>query len=316
MRRPLLVLPLVAASALVLAGCAGGGDPADTPAPEDTAAAQIGVCDAPGGDAVDAVDVTGDFGTEPEVAIDGALSVGETERAVVIEGDEAAEGDLVSVAYVFYNGATGERIEAFGWGEGETPEYLRAGYDFISPGFAKTIGCLGPGSRAVGVIPTDEGLGDAAEQFGLGADDPVVFVADVMGDAVWSTDLPEVGGTAEAPIVTLPATGPVTDLRIAVLEEGDGAVVGPFDSVTVNYQGTAWETGEIFDSSFERGQPATFQVQGVVQGFMQALVNQKVGSRVIVTMPPSLGYGASAGHELEHSTLVFLIDIVDVTPAG
>lgn len=315
MRRPLLVLPLVAASALVLAGCAGEG-PTSTPDPDDTAAAQIDVCEAPGGDAVDAVDVSGDFGAEPTVTVDGPLSVGETERAVVIEGTEAAEGELVSVAYVFYNGATGEKIEAYGWGEGETPEYLRAGYDFISAGFAKTIGCLGPGSRAVGVIPTAEGFADAGTQFGLGEDDPVVFVVDIMDDAVWSSDLPEVGGTPEAPVVTLPAIAPIPDLRIAVLEEGDGAVVGPFDSVTVNYQGTAWETGEIFDSSFERGQPATFQVQGVVQGFMQALVNQKVGSRIIVTMPPALGYGASPGHELEKSTLVFLIDIVDVTPAG
>ena len=116
--------------------------------------------------------------------------------------------------------------------------------------------------------------------------------------------------------MTLPATAPPTDLRIVVLEEGDGAVVGPFDSVTVNYQGTAWETGEIFDSSFERGEPATFQVQGVVQGFMQALVNQKVGSRVLVTMPPALGYGGSPGHELETSTLVFLIDMVLTPPAS
>jgi FKBP-type peptidyl-prolyl cis-trans isomerase 2 len=316
LRRPLLVLPLIAASALVLAGCAGAETPTETPAPEDTSAAMIDVCEAPSGDAASAVQVSGDFGSEPTVTIDGAVSAEETEREVVIDGGEAPEGALVSVAYAFYNGTSGELIDTFGWTEGETPEYLRGGYDYISPGFAKTIGCLAPGSRVVGVIPSAEGFAEAGAQYGLADEDSVVFVADIIGDAEWTEDVPEVSGDAANPVVTLPGATPVPDLRIAVLEEGDGAAVGPFDTVTVNYQGTAWETGEIFDSSFERGQPASFQVQGVVQGFMQALVNQKVGSRVIVTMPPSLGYGNSPGHELATSTLVFLIDIVDVQPAG
>src|SRR5690606_24925351 len=98
------------------------------------------------------------------------------------------------------------------------------------PGFAKTIGCLGVGSRAVGVIPADEGFGPGGVQLGLGEQDSVVWVVDVVDDAAWTTDLPEVGGTAEAPTVTLPATAPLTDLRIATLDEGDGAVVGPADS--------------------------------------------------------------------------------------
>lgn len=315
MRRPLLALPLVAASALVLAGCAGA-DPSDTPSPDDTAAAQIDVCEAPGGDAVDAVEVTGDFGSAPTVTVDGPLDVDETQRAVLVEGEKVAEGALVSVAYALYDGETGEALETLGWAEGEALTYFRGGYDFIGSGFAKTLGCLGPGSRAVGVMPGAEGFGEAAAQVGLDPETPLVFVIDVLGDAEWTTDVPEVGGTPEAPVVTLPAGAPVSDLRIAVLEEGDGATVGIADEVTVNYQGTAWETGEIFDSSFERGQPATFQVQGVVQGFMQALVGQKVGSRVIVTMPPALGYADSAGHELQNSTLVFLIDIVDTAPAA
>jgi FKBP-type peptidyl-prolyl cis-trans isomerases 1 len=314
-RRTLPVLSLALASALVLAGCAGEPETDPTGSSAEPIA-DVDVCATRSGDAVAAIDVSGDFGVEPGVEFAAPLTVDETEREVVISGDDVAEGALVQIAYAFYNGATGERIDAFGWNEGETAEYLRASVDFLIPGFAKTIGCLGIGSRAVAVIPADEGFGEAGAQFGLGADDALVWVVDVVGDAAWESELPVIGGTAEAPTVTLPATEPLTDLRIATLEEGDGPVVGPADSVTVHYLGTAWETGEVFDQSYSRGAPATFSVQGVVQGFSQALIGQKVGSRVIVSMPPALGYGASQGHALQNSTLVFLIDIVDTASAG
>ena len=57
-------------------------------------------------------------------------------------------------------------------------------------------------------------------------------------------------------------------------------------------------------------------VEGLAARFSQALIGQKVGSRVIVTMPPALGYGAQEGHPLQPYTLVFLIDIVETSSAG
>lgn len=312
LRRSLIALPLVLASALVLAGCTGGDEP--TPDATETDGASIGVCEAPGGDAVSAVDVAGEFGAAPTVTFDAGLEVTTTERAVLIEGDEAEPGQLVSAAYALYNGTTGDELETYGWAEGDPATPFRADYASLFEGFAKTLGCLGPGSRAVGVIPNGEGFGDQAETVGIGVDDVLVFVVDVLSDNVWSTDLPVVGGTAEAPTVTLPATAPKTDLEIAVLEAGDGDVVGVADAVTVNYLGTAWETGEVFDSSFANGTPATFEVNGVVTGFREALVGQTVGSKVLVTMPPALGYGSTEGHALQFSTLVFYIEILALNP--
>ncbi len=313
LRRSLIALPLVLASALVLAGCTA--DDGSTPDAEtDTSAA--GVCDTSGGDAVSAVDVSGDFGSAPTVNFEAGLEVTTTERTVLIEGDEAEPGQLVSAAYALYNGTTGDELETYGWAEGDPATPFRADFEMLFEGFAKTLGCLGPGSRAVGVIPNAEGFGDQAESVGVGLEDVLIFVVDVLTDNVWSTDLPEVGGSAEAPTVTLPATAPKTDLEIAVLEEGDGDVVGVADSVSVHYLGTAWETGAVFDSSFDRGAPATFDVSGVVQGFQEALVGQTVGSKILVTMPPALGYGASEGHELQSSTLVFYIEIVELNPAA
>jgi len=315
LRRPLLVLPLVLASALVLAGCAGD-DPTES-TPEETPAASVDVCETSGGAAVDALTVSGDFGTTPTVDFAAPLdAIESTQVAVAIDGgSQVAPGANVQAAYLMINGTTGETIDTYGYGEGEEPIEFRADVDALRVGFAKALGCAGPGTRVVAVIPPDEGFGAEAVDSGVAEDDLVIFVADILADlspVEWVTDVPEVGGTDEAPTVTLPAVAPKTDLEIAVLTEGDGDVVGPADSVTVNYLGTAWESGEIFDQSYARGEPATFSVQGVVPGFRDALIGQKVGTRLLVTMPPSLGYGTTEGHELQNSTLVFLIDIVAI----
>lgn len=314
MRRSLIALPFVLASALVLAGCAG-----DAPAePEQTAETAADICATESGAASDALTVSGDFGAVPTVEFDAPLEVDTTQREVVVEGETVEVGTEVTAAYALYNGTTGELIESLGWAEGEAPTSFRADLTSLQEGFARTLACLGPGSRAVGVIPMSEGFGDQASQVGLGEDDVLIFVVDVISAVVpvvpvaWTTDVPEVGGTDDAPTVTLPDAAPKTDLEIAVLKQGDGDVVGAADSVSVHYLGTAWETGEVFDQSYARGEPATFSVQGVVAGFRDALIGQKVGTRLLVTMPPSLGYGASEGHELQNSTLVFLIDIVAI----
>ncbi len=316
MRRPLLALPLVLASALVLAGCAADGPTESTP--DDTPVAEVDVCDAPSGDVVESLDVSGDFGTAPVIDYDVPIaSVDETQVAVAIAGDEVAPGASVQAAYVIIDGTTGETLDTYGYGEGEQPIEFRADLDSLRPGFAKALGCAGPGTRVVAVIPPDEGFGADAADSGVGEDDVLIFVADVIADltpAEWTTDVPEVGGTDDAPTVTLPDAAPKTDLEIAVLTEGDGDVVGPADSVTVHYLGTSWETGEVFDQSYTRGEPATFSVQGVVPGFRDALIGQKVGTRLLVTMPPALGYGeaGTSDHELAGQTLVFLIDIVAI----
>jgi peptidylprolyl isomerase len=317
LRRPLFAVPLVLASALVLAGCAA--EPSTESSPSPTSAASVDVCGTPGGDVVDSLTVSGDFGTLPVVDFTAPLaSVAETQVAVAIDGGTpVAPGASVEAAYLMINGTTGETIDTFGYGAGEAPTPFRADVAALRAGFAKALGCAGPGTRVVAVIPPNEGFGDEAVDSGVAEDDVIIFVADVIADltpAEWTTDVPEVGGTDDAPTVTLPDAAPKTDLEIAVLSAGDGDVVGPADSVSVHYLGTSWETGEIFDQSYTRGEPSTFSVQGVVPGFRDALIGQKVGTRLLVTMPPSLGYGeaGSSTNALAGQTLVFLIDIVAI----
>jgi FKBP-type peptidyl-prolyl cis-trans isomerase len=86
----------------------------------------------------------------------------------------------------------------------------------------------------------------------------------------------------------------------------------------VQYQGTNWRTGEIFDQSWGRRIPASFNTEGVVNGFKQALVGQKVGSQVVVMIPPADGYGEAGNPQagIEGTdVLVFVIDILAAVPA-
>ncbi len=98
--------------------------------------------------------------------------------------------------------------------------------------------------------------------------------------------------------------------------EGDGVEVAGGDVVVVHYHGVNWNTGEVFDSSWERGEPASFPTGGVIPGFRDGLIGQSVGSRVIIVIPAELGYGPSGGTSDGSigptDTIVFVVDILGV----
>ena len=92
--------------------------------------------------------------------------------------------------------------------------------------------------------------------------------------------------------------------------------MGGGDVVVVHYHGVNWNTGEVFDSSWSRGEPSSFPTEGVIPGFRDGLVDQTVGSRVIIVIPPELGYGPSGGTGDgsigAEDTIVFVVDILGV----
>lgn len=104
-------------------------------------------------------------------------------------------------------------------------------------------------------------------------------------------------------------------LQVAVVDEGSGTAVTREDMVIVDYAGMVWGSDATFDSSYERGQPMSFPLSGVVQGWRDGLAGQKVGSRVIVSVPSELGYGPMGGNASagigEDDTIVFVVDIID-----
>jgi FKBP-type peptidyl-prolyl cis-trans isomerase FklB len=105
-------------------------------------------------------------------------------------------------------------------------------------------------------------------------------------------------------------------LQYKVLKEGTGAQPKKTDTVTVNYRGTLL-SGTEFDSSYKRGQPASFPVNGVIPGWTEALQLMKVGSKYQLFVPSSLAYGERAvGPDIgANSTLIFEVELLDAKPA-
>lgn len=105
---------------------------------------------------------------------------------------------------------------------------------------------------------------------------------------------------------------PPTELVITDLVVGDGAEAHAGEKVTVHYVGVDFENGEQFDSSWDRGQPIAFPLNGLIQGWQDGIPGMRVGGRRQLVIPPRLAYGESGGHRLSGRTLVFVIDLEGV----
>jgi len=106
---------------------------------------------------------------------------------------------------------------------------------------------------------------------------------------------------------------PPTDLVVKVLKAGTGATVKDTDTVTVDYQGSIFKTGKVFDQSYGKT-PATLPLAQFVPGFGGGLVGQKVGAQVLLSIPPALGYGTTGNEGAGISgtdTIVFVVEIKD-----
>lgn len=105
---------------------------------------------------------------------------------------------------------------------------------------------------------------------------------------------------------------PPTDLVVEDITVGDGAEAKPGGTVEVHYVGVEFDTGEEFDSSWNRGESITFPLRGLIEGWQDGIPGMKVGGRRRLTIPPELAYGpAGAGHRLSGKTLVFVIDLLN-----
>ena len=127
------------------------------------------------------------------------------------------------------------------------------------------------------------------------------------GDAAVDTSTkPEVETPAELP------DGLVTEDIV----EGDGPTAEPGSLVTVQYVGVDASTGEEFDSSWDRGQPFSFQLGGgeVIRGWDEGVEGMKVGGRRELIIPPDLAYGKQGSPPAiaPASTLVFVVDLLGV----
>ncbi len=280
------------------------------------------------------VDATGSIGSSPEVDFPTPLVTDGIEVSVIErgEGRTLVEGQIVDFEVTAYNGETGKAFSASAYGQ-DAPIRRTAGSEADALGAA--LQCAEVGSRLAVTTTFADQFGEQTPDpsLGLEADSTVVLVVDVvagyLGKANGSDQLPQSGFPAVVlapngqPGITIPAEEPPTELGVEVLKVGSGAKVEQEDQVVLHYTGLLWDSEEsIFDSSWDRGVASTFNAVslednpqgGLVPGFAEALIGQRVGSQFVVVIPPEFGYpeGQAPASIPAGSTMVFVVDVLGI----
>jgi peptidylprolyl isomerase len=130
---------------------------------------------------------------------------------------------------------------------------------------------------------------------------------------------PSSGPLAKQPKITVPTAAAPKSLQTKDIVTGTGATAAAGDTVTVNYVGALYTNGKVFDSSWSRGQTLTEQLVpgGLIQGWIDGIPGMKVGGRRELIIPPALAYKNQANGTIPaNSTLIFIVDLLKVTPAS
>jgi peptidylprolyl isomerase len=276
------------------------------------------------------VKIKGAFGKAP------AVSVPKAEPAVKKQVKELIHGSGPTVGKSDFMVA---QLVAYKWNRSGGKELLNT--------YKKGKPALGPSSQLTGLPALDKELagrktgtrlqltlpyqdvGDQiAQSLQLAKTDDFVVSVDVINAfgktaAAQGTaqqvdaKLPQVtaGAPGAAPTVKVPSAKPPGTLQAKTLIQGTGPVVKKGQTLVAQYDGVLWRNGKVFDSSWQHGAPAGFPIGAgqVIPGWDKTLVGQKVGSRMLLVVPPKEGYGAKGSQDgaiKGTDTLVFVIDIL------
>lgn len=220
----------------------------------------------------------------------------------------------------------------------KTGQALIRPIDSVVPAWDKALPGVKVGSRVLLVAPPADGFGDQGNpQMSIFPTDTVMFVIDILDSVAPQTmadgkpfsspfvaGLPTVTG-GKNPKVTVPEVDPPTDLVERLLLAGSGPKIAQGETILAQYVGVNWRDGKRFDSSWDAGRhPFAVRVAvadprsgatGVIEGWVKSLVGERVGSRVLIVVPPKLGYGKAGNEDAGirgTDTLVFVIDILGV----
>ncbi|GFM96151.1 peptidylprolyl isomerase [Streptomyces fulvorobeus] len=265
------------------------------------------------------------FGEKPTLAKGEGDPPKELQTEVVSEGDGAKlkNGDAIQVNYL---GQSWDSTKPFDNSfDRKQPFDLTLGAGMVIQGWDKGLAGQKVGSRVELVIPPELGYG-AQGQGDIKPNATLVFVIDIVkatqipasakGSEVAQDDidLPKVGTKTDgkAPTVTVPKSDPPAKLVSSYILESDGAVIKASDSVVVNYVALLWKGGKKFDSTYDQGKTQTFPLaQVTLKGLKDGLVDKKVGSRVLLVIPPDQAFGDKAQQSIPaKSTLVFAVDVL------
>lgn len=324
-RRPALALCAVLLLP-TLAACGSNGDSNNADSASDASDTSAGAATGE----LDEVSFSGEVGEELTATWNAEVDLPESTTVTTLvagDGEVIADGDSVST-YLWVGNGTSKTAVYSDYDNGapqSIPNSDQAG---------EVLGALFDGatygSRVVAVTTASDLLGPSAadNQLGLGLEDSVVLVADLVEkQAVSPTPTDDKASDAEPntqPKVVeekgkptgLDFSGidePALDAPVqrVVLKEGTGAVVKASDTLTVNYLGATYDAEAPFDESFSR-EPLTSELTGLIQGWSIGLTGVKVGSRVLLQIPPAFGYGAQGSGDIPpNATLWFVIDVLE-----
>jgi peptidylprolyl isomerase len=281
------------------------------------------------------VTAKGQFGDDPKAGFPTPLVAKSTQSHVISSGEGAVlqPGETGVVQITIYDATSGSKVVS--------SDYTGSGFVYSSaadsqPAFATVAQCATVGSRvaAVGTAGALIGLPlITSNSLPFAEDDTIVIVVDLLdsylGRANGADQLPQAGlpsivlAPDGRPGFTIPSADPPSDLRIAALKAGRGAEVEEGDAVVLNYTGVIWGTKSVFDSTWGKA-PAVLTAKeldatgvttgGLVPGFAEALIGSRVGSQVLVVIPPEFGYPAGSGPPAvpDGSTMVFVFDVLGI----
>jgi FKBP-type peptidyl-prolyl cis-trans isomerase len=318
-RRVASILALVTAGTLLLSGC-------QTPPDVDS---DSGPGCAPEGVASLSVSAQGELFSRPEVTFPAPISPLTTERSVLVAGDGPAvtPDSIVTVDFVAFNGASGEPIEATGYGApGIGRTLITLDGESAMPGVRRALLCSTVGSRIAAVVHPEDGIGAQGAAVGVASGESIVYVFDIVSIALDRADgeeqpqdpaLPLVEATGDSPpIATMPPTPPPTQLVTTTILTGDGPAVRDGSDLVIRYRAMLWRNGLTVFENWSVPSLERTSMTDLLPGVAQSLVGTTVGSRVMAIVPPDLGFGRDGDAQSSVTgtdTLVYVVDILATT---
>ena len=267
----------------------------------------------------------------PEVAFPTPLITTGHEMSIVSvgEGDAAQQGDAIDFDVSVFVGSDGQFLTGSSYDPANPVRRVidNTGDDF----FASVLECQRPGAQVVMTSPIIDVFGPIEGDDYTSNDSTIVLVIDVHqtypSRAEGSPRLPQSGmpTVVQAPSgehgLSFPNAPIPEQLRVSVLRQGSGPLVADGDVMVANFTAAVWNTRTLLGTSFDSGIPLSLLVsdssqsaggEGVVAGLAQALIGQSVGSQILVSVPPELGYapGTAPAGVSDGSTLVYVVDIL------
>ncbi|WP_203976867.1 FKBP-type peptidyl-prolyl cis-trans isomerase [Planotetraspora silvatica] len=243
-------------------------------------------------------------------------------------GTAAKDGDVLTAKVTVYNWDGKENKSS-----GSDYDQGHSEFVTVSPQLPKSLheALVGarPGGRVLAVVAKDslspDQITQAKDQGTDFTTTSQVLVVDVesaapkaaqgavVDPAVDGVKLENPGGDKAPTLTTKTDAKAPKDLVVKTVIKGSGPQVKADQMILAHYTGKIWGTDKEFDSSWQRGEPATFALNQVVKGWAQGLTGVPVGSRVLISIPPDLGYGKEGnaqGGIKGTDTLVFVVDVL------